>query len=57
MAEATVVGHIGDGVAVIYQHIHVRQGGQRCAECQRFAALPAAKHGALDRGAENELSN
>src|SRR5690606_27553214 len=52
-----LVGHVGDGIAVIQHHIQIGQRAQHRAIEQRLAALPASEQGALERGAQHRLGN
>ncbi|MCK7533444.1 MAG: hypothetical protein MZV63_21625, partial [Marinilabiliales bacterium] len=52
MAEATVIGHVGDRIAVVDDHIEVRQGAEHSAVSERLATLPATEHRTLHAGAE-----
>jgi len=52
MAEAAVIGHVGDCIAVVDDHVEVGQGAEHGAVGERLAALPASEHRALYAGAE-----
>src|SRR5690606_38285753 len=55
MAETTVVGRTGHGVAVVDDHVKVGQSAEHGAVEQGAAALPAPEQGALHGGAEYRL--
>ena len=57
MAEATVIGHLCHGIAVVDDHVEVGQGAEYGAIQQRPASLPAAQQGRLNRGAEQRLGD
>ena len=57
VAEAAVVGHVGDGIAVVDDHVQVGQGAEHGAIEQCPTALPAAEQGALNGGTEYRLGD
>ncbi len=52
MAEATMIGHVSDRIAVIDDHIEVRQRAEYGTINEGLAALPASEHRALYAGAK-----
>ena len=52
VTEASVIGHVGDRIAIVQHHIHIRQRAQQRAIQQRLAALPATEQGTLYRRAQ-----
>lgn len=55
MTESTVISHIGYGIAVIDNHIQIRQRAEHGAIQQRLTPLPAAEQCALNTGTKYRL--